>query len=120
MNKTILVADDYAGSVSMLQEFLRERGYATFAAADGEEAIQKAAALLPDLIILDIMMPKVDGTEVARALKENRATKDIPVIFLTALVTKDDALEIVPGAQMVCAKPVNYEELLGMIRKSIG
>lgn len=81
----VLVADDEKLLVAALTEKLTKSGYDVDQAYDGEETLQKVAENKPDLILLDIIMPKLDGSGVYRKLKENPATKDIPVIVLTNL-----------------------------------
>lgn len=81
----VLVADDEKPIVKVLTEKLTEEGFIVDQAYDGEEALKKVEEGKPDLILLDIIMPKLDGSGVYRKLKENPATKDIPVIILTNL-----------------------------------
>ena len=120
MTKTILVADDDPGNVSVTESLLKERGYTVLIAVDGEEALKKALAFKPHLILLDIMMPKVDGTDVAMALRENPKTKDIPIFFLTAVVTPEDHIDSIGSANVIFPKPVNFGALLNKIREVIG
>lgn len=120
MTKKILVVDDDPGNVLMLQSFLKERGYDISIANDGEEAVQKAKAIQPDLILLDIMMPKMDGTEAAVLLKEDTRTRHIPIFYLTAVITAEDRIDSVGPANVIFPKPVNFNELLGRIRQQIG
>ena len=121
MPKTILVVDDEPGSVLMFESILKKRGYYVILASDGDEAIQKARKEKPHLILLDIMMPKMDGTEVAMTLRQDEATKHIPIFFITALVAPDDKIESSTGfSNPVFAKPVNLAELLDKIKKEIG
>ncbi len=121
MPKKILVVDDEPGSLLMFESILKKRGYQIVTAGDGDEAIQKARKEKPDLIILDIMMPKVDGTEVAMALREEEATKNIPIFFITALIAPGDKIEVAGTSNSpVFAKPVNLNELLNKIQQQIG
>jgi len=83
--QTILVVDDTPVILKMLSKQLEHWGYRVVTAASGEEGLQRAETERPDLILLDILMPKMKGREVCARLKVNPATKDIPVMFLTAL-----------------------------------
>ena len=89
----ILIAEDEKSISQAYGEFLGRRGYLIEYAYDGEEAIKKAEEVSPDLILLDIVMPKIDGISVLKKLKENETTKDIPVIILTNLESSKDAEE---------------------------
>src|SRR5471030_3435084 len=84
-NGDILVVDDTAANVELLAHMLGEAGYHARSAANGELALRSVQARQPALILLDIRMPGMDGFEVCRRLKENALTRDIPVIFLSAL-----------------------------------
>ena len=84
---TILAVDDIATNIMLLKAVLSRAKYKIVTASGGYEAIEKASKEAPDLILLDIMMPDLDGYEVIKHLKADPATQDIPVIFLTALTT---------------------------------
>jgi CheY-like chemotaxis protein len=121
MAKKILVVDDEPGSILLFESILKKRGYQVVVASDGDEAIRRARAEKPDLIILDIMMPKVDGTEVAMTLREDEITKKIPIFFITALIAPGDKVEVAgTESHPVFAKPVNLNELLAKIQSQIG
>ena len=117
--KTILVADDEAEQVATLQALLTERGYKVIGALSGEEALQKAVTYQPDLIILDIMMPKMDGTEVAMLLKHDVRTKSIPIFFVTAVISPEDQGRVTGNPNLIFAKPVRLHELLSAIQNTI-
>src|SRR3989338_4829612 len=85
MPKTILIADDFVDSAALLEKKLKSEGFATLYAAAGEAAVRVAKANKPDLIICDIMMPKIGGTEVRVQLMKDPATREIPILFLTGL-----------------------------------
>lgn len=120
MRKKILVVDDEADINQMLAEQLSDVGYETIVASDGNEALRKIQLIKPDLVILDVVMPGLDGPSVCAALKEDPRTKNIPVIFLTGLRPKEDELRGVEiGGYPVFAKPFNFEELLGTVREMI-
>ncbi len=121
MAKTILVVDDENDLVEMVTEMLTENGYQVVSAFNGKEALRKVKITKPDLIILDVNMPQMDGAEVSLALKQNEATRNIPIIFLTALRTREDGFGIEKnvGGIPTFAKPFDYDELLGKIREML-
>lgn len=88
--KSILIVDDDLTLREMYVERLRAEGYVVDAAQDGEEALQKAKQDIPNLILLDIMMPKINGLDVLKMLKSDDDTKNIPVLLLTALIQDID------------------------------
>lgn len=119
MPKKILVADDDHGYLTMMQKLLGERGFDVVTAADGEEAYRLAHSLKPDLILLDVDMPKMDGDELYMILKEKDApTKDIPVLIVTGLRTEKDLEK--SGDPDIIAKPVHIDQLLLKIKGMIG
>jgi CheY-like chemotaxis protein len=81
----VLIVDDVPDNVSVLHDALDESGYTVLVALDGEAALQRAAQARPDIVLLDAMMPGMDGFEVARRLKSEAATAHIPIIFMTGL-----------------------------------
>jgi PleD family two-component response regulator len=103
----ILIVDDTPTNIQILNELLTDE-YEIYFAVNGKDALQNAATVIPDMILLDIMMPEMDGYEVCRTLKKNRLLKDIPVIFITALNQADhetEGLEL--GAVDYITKPFN-------------
>ena len=121
MLKKILIVDDEADVVEALETRLKAQNYSVILARSGREALAKVKETRPDLIILDIMMPGMDGTEVGHVLKNDKSTKDTPIIFLTALQTKKDeekGAEI--GRDTVFAKPFEFHKLLAKIKQLIG
>lgn len=119
--KRILVVDDEMYIVNILDFTLATDGLEVVSAANGEEALRKAMERTPDLIILDVMMPKIDGFEVCRALKAKEETKDIPVILLTAKdrdVDKEKGKEA--GADLYVTKPFSPTRLLDEVRGLLG
>lgn len=118
MAKTILIADDEPNQIATLEALLSERGYKIISAADGEQAFSKAVKFQPHLIILDIMMPKMDGTEVAMALKHDERTRHIPIFFVTAMISAEDQLQVTDTPNPIFAKPVRLNDLLEAIRNA--
>lgn len=116
MVNKILIADDEPGQLATVGALLRERGFTVWTALDGRDAIQKAVDHRPDLIILDIMMPLMDGTEVAMILRNDMRTKDIPVFFLTAVLAPEDEPLVKDNPNPIFAKPVKLHELLEAIK----
>ena len=113
----ILIVDDEPANVDMLIQELEEEGYNLLAAYDGEEALIMAQEHQPNLILLDVMMPKVDGFTVCRILKGSGKTVLIPVILLTALRSQEDRVRgIEAGADDFISKPFDRDELLAKIR----
>lgn len=108
----VLIVEDEEPIARLVSEAMRRQGYSCETASDGDEALHAAAELLPDLIILDVMLPRLDGFEVARRLKNDRATKDIPIIMLTARREEEDALAgFAAGASDYVRKPFSLAEL---------
>lgn len=117
MNKRILVVDDEMYIVNILDFTLGSEGFKVVSAANGEEALRKALEITPDLIVLDVMMPKIDGYEVCRALKAKEETKHIPVILLTAKdrdADREKGREV--GAELYMTKPFSPTRLLEEVR----
>jgi signal transduction histidine kinase len=113
----ILIVDDAVDTVELLRKRFHSEGYDTAEANDGEEALQKVEQYHPDLIVLDVMMPKLDGYEVCRRLKADENTKYVPVLMLTAkgeIENKVKGLEI--GADDYLPKPFDYKELSARVK----
>lgn len=114
----VLVVDDEPLIAQMLTDRLQELYVDVLRASNGVEALEMAWAHVPDLILLDVMMPKIDGFEVAKILKENPRTASIPIIFLTALSqVKDKVRGLQLGAEDYVTKPFHFDELLVRVRK---
>src|SRR5450830_1399983 len=110
---TILVVDDDKNNRKLLEVQLSAEDYAVRSAASGEEALASVAEKLPDLILLDIMMPGIDGFEVARRLKADARSRNIPIIMVTALDSRESRLKgLAAGAGEFLSKPVDRAELL--------
>jgi DNA-binding response OmpR family regulator len=116
----LLVVDDNEQNLTLLHVILRRYGYDIRLSRSGEEALQQIVEDPPDLIILDVMMPLVDGFEVCKLLKDNPATRLIPVVMMTVLDGVEDRIKgIDAGADDFLTKPVNRDELLARIRTSL-
>ncbi len=118
----ILVVDDNQDNRELVVKVLRNRGFTVVEAVDGEDALAKAAAELPALILMDISIPKIDGYEVTRRLKAESGLKDIPVVALTAHAMKGDReLALAAGCAGYIPKPINVrefpEQILAYLRK---
>lgn len=113
----ILIVDDNPTNLKVLSDALRNQGWITLVATDGESAIEQVEYALPDLILLDVMMPGINGFETCRQLKANPKTQRLPIIFMTALsdtVDKVKGLEL--GAVDYITKPFQHEEVLARIK----
>ncbi len=116
LNPAILVVDDDAYNLAVVRDCLVELGYTILVAEDGESAVQRAAYARPDLILLDIMMPGIDGYETCRRLKGEKSTQDIPVLFMTALAETGSKVKgLKAGAVDYITKPFQREELQARI-----
>jgi len=113
----ILVVDDEQPIYSYLQKKFTKLGYTALTAEDGEEAVAKALLNVPDLIILDVKLPKLSGIEVCRRLKSEERTRHIPILMLSAKAQSDeirDGLEA--GADKYLCKPIGFPDLLREVR----
>jgi two-component system cell cycle response regulator len=115
--KRILVVDDNEDNAALLTAHLESRGYTIECASDGQAALDRIYASPPDLILLDVMMPKVDGMEVVRRIKSDQSLPFIPVILQTALDTTDDMVHgLDAGADDYITKPINFRELEARVK----
>jgi two-component system alkaline phosphatase synthesis response regulator PhoP len=116
--KRILIVDDERDIVETIQFMLESEGFECLLAYDGEDALLKARTENPDLILLDIMLPKINGYQVCRLLKFDEKYKDIPIIMLTAKAQDTDKLMgKETGADEYVCKPFVMDELVKMIRE---
>lgn len=117
MSETILIVDDTPANLGVLVETLGAAGYRLMVAEDGEEALAQTEQTRPDLILLDVMMPGIDGFETCRRLKQREATRDVPVLFMTALSeTGDKVKAFAAGGVDYITKPIEHEEALARVR----
>ena len=119
--KTILLVDDEETMRKILQRRLNAWGYAVLTAADGLEGIELANQHHPDLILLDAMMPRLNGLETCRRLKAQADTRDIPIILVTANVSELLRQQVLEAGAMACLhKPFGTEALLELIQQALG
>ncbi len=117
---TILVVDDVPANVKVLMDFLTANGFKVLTAKDGQAAIKRAEYAKPDLILLDVMMPIMDGYEACKLLKSQQTTADIPIIFMTALAdTTDKVKGFALGASDYITKPFQQEEVLARVNNHL-
>ena len=120
MRKKILIIDDEKAFTELVKKNLERMGsYEVRTECEGKKALDVAREFHPDLILLDIVMPDTPGGDVARQLRDDPQTKDIPIVFLTALMTKDEISEGEEiGGFPFIAKPIETEELIKIIEKN--
>ena len=118
--KKILIVDDLPENVFMLQDRLEHEGYQIITSYDGQTGIEKAKNEMPDLILLDVMMPGITGIEVCKTLVNDQQTKSIPIILVTAKVGAEDTKEgLEAGAFDYIKKPFNKIELLARVNSAL-
>jgi DNA-binding response OmpR family regulator len=118
MSKTILIVDDEAYIVTSLEYVMQSAGFEVAVAYDGEEALAKVAEKVPDLMILDLMMPKLDGFEVCEKIRENPLWKDIRIIILTAKgrdIERKKGMSL--GADDYMTKPFSTRDILNRVKE---
>jgi len=115
--RTILVVEDNQDSRELVVKVLKNKGYRMIEAEDGEEAIQKALTERPNLILMDISIPKIDGYEVVKRLKSMEEFRDIPIVALTAHAMKGDREKFISiGFEGYISKPINIREFPEQVR----
>lgn len=113
----VLIAEDSAESLGMLNEALLSEGYTVFVAMDGEQALAIANRMVPDVILMDIIMPNMDGVQACKELKKNTELTDVPVIFMTGLSEKEHLFHSLDaGGVDFINKPIQLDELLARIK----
>ena len=116
-NSTVMIVDDNPDNIRVIESFLRDASYHTVVATSGEIALKRIDYAHPDIILLDILIPGISEFEVCKIIKESDATKDIPVIFMTALTESEDKVQgFAVGAVDFISKPIQKEELLARIQ----
>ena len=122
--KTILVVEDDADTVTYLSTLLEDAGYSTVAAEDGDDALEKVRTNRPDLISLDVTMPKKSGVRFYRDMKESDEWKGIPIVIVTGLSSDFEKFistrRHVPAPEGYVSKPIDKEQMLSLIQDQIG
>ena len=117
---TILVVDDYADNRTLLSAWLRAKGYQVIEAKDGREGLLQAARTKPDLILMDLAMPELDGVEATRQIRERHTFLRTPIFAISAYATHDvKADALAAGCNEVFAKPLDLDSLLGKIQTTL-
>jgi len=117
MTPKVLVVDDTPLNIKLLGDLLAAKGYAVTTAQNGEEALAKLAADVPDLVLLDVMMPGLSGYDVCRRIRDNAQTALLPVVMVTSLDPQQERVHgIEAGADDFLSKPINQQELLARVR----
>ena len=120
MSEKVLVVDDNAVNRKLLNVILVKAGYDVAEAVDGEDALEQAFAFMPDLILLDVMMPKMDGYEACTVLKQDGRMRDVPIIFLSGRSGAEDKVRgLDAGGVDYIAKPFYQEEVLARVRNQL-
>ncbi|MFW9788985.1 MAG: response regulator transcription factor [Candidatus Thorarchaeota archaeon] len=120
-SKKILVVDDEQMTTELAKTFLEKHGFEVVVASDGEEALELANQEVPDLVLLDVMLPTIDGFEVCKRLKENATFKDTPILLFTAKgLSSDVERGEEAGADEYIIKPFSGKALVATIRKHLG
>lgn len=118
--KTVLVVDDLQAQLNLIAGYLEQEGFKVMTAVDGNEALAKAAAQVPDLVITDLVMPEMSGLEFCRKLKKNPETAEVPVIACT---TKDRDMDKKwakkQGVAAYIVKPFTKEQIISAVRQSV-
>jgi two-component system, sensor histidine kinase and response regulator len=112
----ILVVDDNPDNITLLQTILEEEGYRVLVASSGQEALQEMRHELPNLVLLDVMMPEMDGFEVVRRIRRDRRFRSVPIVLITAYDDPFMERGWRLGADDFIRKPIEYDELMERIR----
>jgi len=120
MTKLILIVEDEPRNLTLLRDLLQVSGYKTIEATDGEQGVELAKSNKPDLILMDVQMPKMDGLEATRILKADANTKNIPIICITSSAMKGDREKIIQaGCDDYMSKPVDINEVLNKVAEML-
>lgn len=117
--KRILIVDDLEDNLSLLEAILAEEGYEIDSAKNGKSALAKVEASPPDLVLMDAMMPGMDGYEVTRRIRENLSLPFIPILMITASENANVPKGLELGANDFIRKPIDFEELMARIKASL-
>jgi CheY-like chemotaxis protein len=117
--KRILIVDDIEDNITLLEAILVDEGYVVDTATNGKTALAKVKAAPPDLILMDAMMPGMDGYEVTRKIREEKDLPFIPILLITAYENMNAAEALDLGANDFVRKPIEYDELMARIRASL-
>jgi CheY-like chemotaxis protein len=118
MKQRILLVEDNPGTIDVMRQELEVLGYDVTVAKNGVEAVEMATTLLPDLIVMDIIIPKIDGLQAATQIRQNSKTKAIPILAATAMAMPGDREKcLAGGCDGYIAKPFTYRELGAAIQK---
>lgn len=117
----VLVVDDDPAFLKYLEELFKRNDFSVLTASNGKDAIDIAIEQLPDLIVLDVMMPEMSGGMTAHHLSENIRTKDIPIIFLTSIISEEQEMLVdnKDGSYQFLAKPIRADRLLEEVDKAL-
>jgi DNA-binding response OmpR family regulator len=118
----ILIVDDDEKMITLYRDILSIEGFNVLTSTNGKDALKLAVQEIPSLILLDVMMPEISGTDVVDSLIRNERTRDIPVIFLTSLVTEEEVFDSKGeiGGRLYLSKSTGKKELIRRIREVIG
>ena len=118
MAKVILIVEDEQKNLKLIRDLLQKFGYTTIEATDGKQGVELAKTRRPDLILMDVQMPVMDGLEATRILKADATTKNIPIVVLTSYAMKGDKERILEaGCNEYLSKPIDIRELLKTVSK---
>ena len=119
--KKILCVEDDPTSLKQMRDALQSHGYDTAEATNGEQAVVRARELKPDLIVMDIRLPGIDGLEATRRLKSDPSTAGIPIVAVTAHAMPDDEAKILAaGCEAYLAKPLHFAEFVSTVKSLLG
>lgn len=119
--KTILIVEDNEKNMKLARDILRAKGYATLEAVNGLDGVKLALEQVPDLVLMDIQLPDINGIEAFERIRANAATAKVPVVAFTASVTANDRSRIGDaGFDGFLGKPINLKEFLETVRRMLG